>query len=477
MSSFTVFALLPSCTLSKSSLPLLIPSEIQISTIEQTELRLYSHPSALESSTSKAPKLTELGQRSSPDLTLTLTTHRLIFATKNGECCVYFPLSSINLKSTKSHSSALASAANATTCITTNITITPSLTIHKRNAHFGRSPKIHFETKSNYLAAEVVVKFDSTRGNVERDDLYDDVVRAVGRKGWEKDEGAIGEGVDSFENIFIHLENKNKPPSKTTSSAGHAHSAANHNQAYVPTSSGIAGIMRKQKQKHRQENTLTNSAFTGDLESLMDKARDVVKIIEKYTDDGSDGDDGSSSDEVKSLLEKIGVTQYSATLSRTSSTFHTTLARLLADFLRPILRKTPSVTLPEIYCLFNRSRGMQELISPSDLLESCKIMKSLELGMELKTFRSGVLVVSEDGRGDEAVAERLVEMCREKWEGKAKSGVNEVEVGEFFNVGQVLAREFLIRAEESGKLARDDTTRGIFYFENLFEKLKFPLTE
>tara|TARA_B110000305_G_C18943861_1_gene405182 strand:- start:77 stop:322 length:246 start_codon:yes stop_codon:yes gene_type:complete len=61
--------------------------------------------------------------------------------------------------------------------------------------------------------------------------------------------------------------------------------------------------MRKQKQKHRQENTLTNSAFTGDLESLMDKARDVVKIIEKYTDDGSDGDDGSSSDEVKSLLE------------------------------------------------------------------------------------------------------------------------------------------------------------------------------
>ena len=120
---------------------------------------------------------------------------------------------------------------------------------------------------------------------------------------------------------------------------------------------------------------------------------------------------------------------------------------------------------------------MQELISPSDLLESCKIMKSLELGMELKTFRSGVLVVSEDGRGDEAVAERLVEMCREKWEGKAKSGVNEVEVGEFFNVGQVLAREFLIRAEESGKLARDDTTRGIFYFENLFEKLKFPLTE
>lgn len=205
MSSFTILALLPSCTLSKSSLPLLIPSEIQISTIEQTELRLYSHPSALESSTSKAPKLTELGQRSSPDLTLTLTTHRLIFATKNGECCVYFPLSSINLKSTKSHSSALASAANATTCITTNITITPSLTIHKRNAHFGRSPKIHFETKSNYLAAEVVVKFDSTRGNVERDDLYDDVVRAVGRKGWEKDEGAIGEGVDSFENIFIHL--------------------------------------------------------------------------------------------------------------------------------------------------------------------------------------------------------------------------------------------------------------------------------
>ena len=44
-------------------------------------------------------------------------------------------------------------------------------------------------------------------------------------------------------------------------------------------------------------------------------------------------------------------------------------ARQLADFLAPRLERTQGVmTLPDVYCLFNRARG-SELISPEDLIK------------------------------------------------------------------------------------------------------------
>jgi len=97
--------------------------------------------------------------------------------------------------------------------------------------------------------------------------------------------------------------------------------------------------MRKQKIKQLEENSVTSSAFTGDLETLMDKANNVIKIIDRYAKDVSAGE-GNGDDEVQNLLESIGVTNMGADLDRSSSTYHTTLARLVADFLRPRLATT-----------------------------------------------------------------------------------------------------------------------------------------
>lgn len=49
--------------------------------------------------------------------------------------------------------------------------------------------------------------------------------------------------------------------------------------------------------------------------------------------------------------------------------YHTELSRQLADFLEgPLARCGGMISLPDVYCLFNRARGT-ELVSPDDLLQ------------------------------------------------------------------------------------------------------------
>jgi len=140
---------------------------------------LYTNPGA---SASGSAKLTELCQRSEPNLTLNLTTHRLIFTdeTTNPITVVYVPHSAIYLKRSLTSDD----VKNGSSIGTGNLD--PKLTVEKRNAHFGRSPKIAFQMKPEFLAVEVVVKIDTASGNADRDEIFDKVCRALGRGGWEK---------------------------------------------------------------------------------------------------------------------------------------------------------------------------------------------------------------------------------------------------------------------------------------------------
>ena len=48
------------------------------------------------------------------------------------------------------------------------------------------------------------------------------------------------------------------------------------------------------------------------------------------------------------------------------------LSRQLADFLeKPLQQSGGIMTLPDVYCLYNRARGT-ELVSPDDLLQAIK---------------------------------------------------------------------------------------------------------
>ncbi len=63
----------------------------------------------------------------------------------------------------------------------------------------------------------------------------------------------------------------------------------------------------------------------------------------------------------------------------------------LSDFLAPQLPRVGGMmTLPDVYCLFNRARGT-ELVSPDDLLVTCRLLPSVGGGLQLHTLQSGAV--------------------------------------------------------------------------------------
>lgn len=62
------------------------------------------------------------------------------------------------------------------------------------------------------------------------------------------------------------------------------------------------------------------------------------------------------------------------------------------------------MALTDVFCRVNRARSL-ELLSPEDLLNSCKIMESLKLPLKLYQFSSGVMVLQLSSLDTQAVAE------------------------------------------------------------------------
>ena len=242
---------------------------------------------------------------------------------------------------------------------------------------------------------------------------------------------------------------------------------------------GIAGLVRQRELDKRHTGKLASEAFT-DLQALMDQAQAVVSVMERYksqiaqseraTAPGAAGaKDGPAADDVDrkqlhDLLATIGISS-PVTKSSAGSDYHQQLSRELADFLNTddyLERAGGMITLPDIYCVFNRARGLA-LISPDDLLEAASLLSVIGLGMTLRKFKSGVIVVQADSHADESMCERIVQLAREH------TALSVYRASMLLDVSIMLAREHLQTAEELGRIARDEAEDGeLQFYENLF---------
>lgn len=145
------------------------------------------------------------------------------------------------------------------------------------------------------------------------------------------------------------------------------------------------------------------------------------------------------------------------------------------------------VSLTDLYCLYNRARGT-ELVSPDDLLHAVRLMDSLQLGeictvfkllfyqltsknglcnrvgLKLRTFSSGIMVLQENSLSDEAMCNKLLEFAVQN----SDEGISPSMVSTKFHLSILVAKEQLLFAESSEVLCRDDTVNGVFFFHNAF---------
>jgi ESCRT-II complex subunit VPS36 len=331
----------------------------------------------------------------------------------------------------------------------------------------------------------------------DRKDVFLELIRrALVRKSWEAIEEANREMMRAQEMVA----------SSGTHTSPALASVANTNREHLATGAGVGGLQNRQQKALSAAEKLTEDA-TGDLDCLMQRAREVVKTVEKFAklaenntnsagaegNDSSDGDgDDTSSvgslsttttatNDMDSILMSIGmvspVTKFSA-----GRMYHKQLARQIADLLASqgrLHRMGGMISLTDLYCILNRARGT-ELVSPDDVYKAARLMARLRVGMHLVKFASGVNMIQSDDLKEEKIFQRLMELWSgghdgdgDDDKGEREGSVRRAVVGMLYSdvasqlgISIVVAKEQVLLAEQRGLLCRDDSVYGVAFYAN-----------
>jgi len=232
-------------------------------------------------------------------------------------------------------------------------------------------------------------------------------------------------------------------------------------EIFATSKAGITGIIRTTETKSKETDKTLQQAFT-DINALMEKAKDMVGLAEKIQAILSKENSGNEADnELRSVLISIGI-QSPVTKDSAGSLYHSQLSRQLADWLhKPLERLGGMVTLPDLYCAFNRARGT-EMISPDDLYRACVLFEELHLPVRLRRFDSGVLVVQSMSQTDDAIAKQITDLIR------LDGPQTAFDVARTKNISIAFATDQLLTAERLGAVCRDETYEGVVFYLNFF---------
>lgn len=235
---------------------------------------------------------------------------------------------------------------------------------------------------------------------------------------------------------------------------------------------GVDAILASQKQKHQRASQLTDQAFTGDAETLLREATELVAIIQKYASTLDTRQNNKQDTAMADMLSDMGMTSALPTMGSDKSTqYYETLARHLHHFLTPKLTQTSGImTLTDVYCLYNRARGTN-LISPSDLLAAVEQFNHIPtLQLSIKTFSSGLkVVVSTQVYNQDELNTKLRDLCGSSY----NTGLTTLDASHVLKMSALLAQEALLEAEQSGFLCRDVTLETTRFYQNKFATGEF----
>uniref|UniRef100_A0A7S1UEX9 Vacuolar protein-sorting-associated protein 36 n=1 Tax=Phaeomonas parva TaxID=124430 RepID=A0A7S1UEX9_9STRA len=267
-------------------------------------------------------------------------------------------------------------------------------------------------------------------------------------------------GRDAFlEKVTVLLEREAWKPKVADASL----TKPSADDAFSTTSAGIKGIIRQQERLRNAEKRVVNAAFS-DLDSLIAKAKDVVQVIERFSQEKGAAA-GADHEKLSAIVQSLGVSS-PVTRELAGGAFHAELAREMADVLGPLVERLGSVlTLPDVYCLVNRARGT-ELCSPEDILKAAKLMGGLGLEFALREFDSGLLALQHTSHRDEQLRDRVTVMAEELH--ALGQGLRAMVVARELRCSVTLAAQYLELAEQAGRLARDEGPEGLQFYPNLF---------
>lgn len=315
--------------------------------------------------------------------------------------------------------------------------------------------------------------------------VYEQFKLALAKTTWKTDALSSSSSLSSSNSFGQTVSYHNNSNGNTGNSA--------NNSGSGQIALGIHGLQLSTEHKREHNNKVLGSALE-DLNSLMQRAQEVVRLAEDYAK-VLDKQDTPEAIKARRALQystqALGILSIDSSTSVDDATFHAELARQIADFLLSTAYSSRSsgstraaegvlaseggiITLIDLFAVYNRARGVS-LISPNDLYQACLQFDKLGLGIRLRTFASGLRVVQESYRTEEVITRNILELINKRKKALQAEfgnqnneyvGISAIDVSEKLKWSVMIATEELEMAERKGTLCRDDQLSGTTFYEN-----------
>ncbi len=285
--------------------------------------------------------------------------------------------------------------------------------------------------------------------------------------------------------------------------------------------SGIHGLELVGERKRIQNQQVLGSSLD-DLQSLMNRAKDVIKLAESFANlvakqqeqqqlnSNSSDTSNNGLSTLKSTASALGIINYAShnlttsvitkDISSSDEIYYSELAREISTFLTKSNTNTNNnsksilsqqggiITLIDLYAIYNRARGIN-LISPTELYHSCLELNKLNLPIKLKKYSSGVYVIQESYQTDLVIIKNIKiflkklanQQQEQQFNGNGNgdgnsipfesnvefgSGATALEISNHFKWSIGVTMEELDMGVEMGKLCIDEQLSGTKYYQN-----------
>lgn len=260
-----------------------------------------------------------------------------------------------------------------------------------------------------------------------------------------------------------------------------------------------SGIFKLQlmREQTRKRNEMTLNSSLEDLENLMYKAQDLIKLSSSFN----------------SLIKPRTLYPHRTnplTIDRASKFYHEELSRHMSEYLvnNRLGKSSAMMTLQDLFADYNRylvlTQGFgTQLISPDDLNKATQMFEKLNLPLVLKTYETGLSIIRPKYNDDYSriivdflkKLEKLFKFNKFKQvfyskvdlsldnDNYFKSGYkyfkgNSVrDISEHFSWSNDITIEELNKLSDEGLITSDKTVMGTFYFINKFGAFDFAKEE
>ncbi|EGV61907.1 Vacuolar protein-sorting-associated protein 36 [Yamadazyma tenuis] len=256
-----------------------------------------------------------------------------------------------------------------------------------------------------------------------------------------------------------------------------------------------SGIYRLQliSEQTRKQNEMTLSSSLEDLEQLMYKAQDLLKLSSSFNSF------------IKPRVQ-YNVKLSALTVSKTSKIYHEELARHLSEYLTnyKLVKSSAMITLPDLFADYNRylilTQGFgMELVTSEDFGTSVECFEKLSLPVVLREYDTGLKIVRPKFNDDYSaiivnhlknqevqfkfnkLKQSILQSFDQSFDQddyfktgyKYFKGSTVSEISEHFTWSNDITIEELKKLVEDGLILIDKTISGTFYFINKITNYDF----